>query len=108
MNKEFDNLLCEKYPKIFALRHDENSCMSRGFECGEGWFDLIDTLCANIQSYIDRENEDGNPVKQVVAEQVKAKFHMLRFYYNSVEVNDSFIAGMIWFAEMISEKIPEK
>ncbi|WP_115306190.1 hypothetical protein [Suttonella ornithocola] len=97
-----------KIPQNFALRHDENSCMSRGFECGEGWFDLIDTLCASIQSYIDQENEAGNPVKQVVARQVKEKLYTLRFYYNAKEVNDPFIDGMIYFAERISEKIPQE
>lgn len=47
MKKELDEELCRKYPQIFLNRnkpHDE-SCMGRGFECEDGWFKLIDSLC---------------------------------------------------------------
>jgi len=55
MRKELDTLLCEKYPKIFRDRNApiNQTCMSWGFDCGDGWFNIIDMLCANIQSHID-------------------------------------------------------
>lgn len=55
MKQELDNLLCEKYPKIFADRKKsmQESCMFWGFEIDNGWFDIVDTLCANIQHHID-------------------------------------------------------
>lgn len=46
-----------------------------GFLCGDGWFDLVDTLCAGLQSLTDNA---GAP--QIVAVQVKEKFGGLRFY----------------------------
>lgn len=48
--------------------------MSRGFECDDGWFDIIDVLCERIQFLIDH-----NDRPQVVAQQVKEKFGTLRF-----------------------------
>ncbi len=54
MRKELDELLCEKYPKIFRDRNApmNQTCMCWGFDCGDGWFNIIDMLCANIQSHI--------------------------------------------------------
>lgn len=55
MRKELDQELCEKYPLIFADRYKPmtETCMCWGFDCGEGWFSLLDTLCSNIQHHID-------------------------------------------------------
>ena len=102
MKPELDKLLCERYPKLFANRHARvhESLMCFGFECGDGWFDLIDVLCSTIQSYLD-----SNPSKtQVVVVQVKEKFGTLRFY---TEGHDKFVQGMIWMAESMSGRICE-
>lgn len=55
MNKQLDNYLCKKYPKIFAKRKSsmQESCMCWGFSCGNGWFYLIDALCERLQQHID-------------------------------------------------------
>lgn len=55
MSPEKDEQLCKKYPKIFADRHKSmiETCMCWGFECSDGWCNLIDKLCHNIQSHID-------------------------------------------------------
>lgn len=45
MTPELDQHIREKYPLIFS----QNCEMS----IGDGWFDIIDSLCANIQSRID-------------------------------------------------------
>ena len=89
MKQELDDLLCNRYPKIFRDRHASmyESCMCWGFECGDGWFDIIDTICSQIQAYIDREN-----VEQVVATQVKEKFGTLRFYFDGGDVLTANIA----------------
>lgn len=98
MKKELYTLLCEKYPQIFAQRHltAAQTCMCRGF-CGkDGWFDLIDTLCAQIQHHIDQK---GAP--QVVATPVKEKFGALRFYYDG---GDSHIRSLVEMAVAKSKK----
>ncbi len=77
MTPDHDKLLCERYPKIFEDRHAsiQTSLMAFGFEVGDGWFDLINRLCARLQALSD---ECGAP--QAVAVQVKEKFGTLRFY----------------------------
>lgn len=118
MNQDLDNELCEKYSRIFADRHKPmtETCMCWGFECGDGWFNIIDQLCADIQSHIDWKNGQrklllkDNPhkikipeeVEQVVAEQVKEKFGILRFYYRG---GDDTVNGMVSMAERISQFI---
>ena len=57
----------ERYPVLFS------KC--RSFTCGDGWFDLLDTLCKQITDAV----EAGAP--PAYATQVKEKFGTLRFYY---------------------------
>lgn len=54
MREELDKQLCEKYPRIFQNRFGDvrETAMCWGFECGDGWFDILESLCANIDSYI--------------------------------------------------------
>ena len=97
MKDELQNELFKKYPKMFLNEAGEK--LIWGFECGDGWFDLIDELCSTIQNYIDNNNQ-----VQVTVSQVKEKFGTLRFYC----ANDNrLVQGMIWFAEAMSERICE-
>jgi len=98
MREELDRQLVEKYPKIFANRYDDmrTTAMYWGFEHGDGWYQIIDSLCANIQNHIDWQEKMGNEIAQVVAVQVKEKFGTLRFYYDG---GDDYIDGMVRMAE---------
>jgi len=122
MSPEKDAQLCTKYPKIF--RSSDGSPLAPnsawGFECDDGWYDLIDTLCACIQREVDNsisaqkfsiDRGDLSPEAavpeedlQVAASQVKEKFGGLRFY--TYGGNDR-IYGMITMAESMSYKICE-
>jgi len=91
MKLELDKVLCEKYPKMFANRYADmmTTTMCWGFECGDGWYNILDTLCeALTNSYttcIDFGNgqiEDAGDPPQVIVTQVKEKFGTLRFYYH--------------------------
>ena len=55
MRQELDAALCAKYPKMFVNRNKsmQETCMCWGFECGDGWYNIIDQLCGNIQRHID-------------------------------------------------------
>ena len=60
MKPELDKQLCERYPQIFANRYADmtTTAMCWGFECGDGWYNIIDQLCAQIQHHINwRENQ---------------------------------------------------
>ncbi len=113
MKEELDKLLCEKYPKIFRDRNAPmtETAMCWGFEIGDGWYQIIDSLCGNIQHYIDWKQEQkekygrGDGCHQVVVTQVKEKFGGLRFYYTG---GDDEISGMVRMAESWAEHTCEE
>lgn len=78
MSPELDKKLCETYPKLFADRHGDctKTAMCWGFDIGDGWYNLVNDLCKEIDDYCEK-NPD---IKYPVAFQVKEKFGCLRFY----------------------------
>mgnify|MGYP001601053117 CR=1 FL=1 len=101
MNKQNTKALLETYPKIFR-QHTlpmTQTAMCWLFECGDGWYKLLDELCDNIQNHIDKNN-----LAQVEATQVKEKWGTLRFYTNG---SDDYVYDLISSAEEISGKICE-
>ena len=66
MSPDLDDLLCSRYPKLFADRHNADSSMGRGFTCGDGWFELVDQLCRDVQTAAD-----AGEIRQPLARQVK-------------------------------------
>jgi len=120
MKKENDEYLCKVYPKMMVNRNKDmkETCMCWGFECGDGWFQILNQLMANIQHHIDwkerqREvairfnskaasgemREVPEEVPQVILDQVKEKFGTLRFYYSG---GDDYISGLVSMAESMS------
>ncbi|WP_321815136.1 MULTISPECIES: hypothetical protein [unclassified Paraburkholderia] len=104
MSPELEAKLCTSYSLIFAVEKtlcsDGGAATSqfaaRGFECGDGWYDLIDVLCLNLQ----HATKNGAP--QVVAVEVKEKLGGLRFC--ACGQNDEQ-AGMIQLAETMSARL---
>lgn len=115
MNEELQEKLFKNYPEIFKGKDlsETESCMLRGVDTGDGWFGLIDTLCEALQAMT---NESNYP--QVVAEQVKNKFGILRFYFRTEPTGESkqynptssieYLKGMVSFAEKMSKTICEE
>ena len=101
MKQELDTLLCERYPKLMVNRNlpMQETCMCWGFDCGDGWFNILDQLMGNIQHHIDWKNKKEEVVVQVTLDQVKEKFGTLRFYYTG---GDDVIDGMVRMAESMS------
>jgi len=88
----FVKRLEETYPNMFSQRYG-------GIAVSQGWWPIIETLCANIQSHTDwwnKNRETRSVVEQVVVEQIKEKFGGLRFYYSG---GDDTVAGMVRMAE---------
>lgn len=110
MSPEKDLLLRQRYPKIFKTStHNDEPLDMWGFECGDGWFELINALCSKIQSHVDWRSKNIQDIEalenlQVVAEQIKEKFGGLRFY---VRGGDDSTDAFISFAETMSTKICE-
>jgi hypothetical protein len=72
MTEKLQNKLYKKFNKIFAQK---DQSLRWGFECDDGWYELIYSLCEKIQAYIDKVG-----CQQVIAIQIKEKFGSLRFY----------------------------
>lgn len=126
MSPELEQHLRETYPLIFSVKCEIST--------GDGWFDIIDQLCGNIQAHIDNvvtrreraiewnknvndpeyewkytitpreEREIPELVGQVVALQIKEKFGTLRFYYRG---GDDYIRGLEAMADSMSAVICE-
>ena len=105
MSQELQQALFDKYPAIFAERFlpTDQSAMSCGIECHDGWFHLVDVLCDVLQAETDAE---GAP--QIIAVQVKEKFGRLRFRIRGFRHGASVRQwAMIRFAEALSERTCE-
>lgn len=115
MNKENTEKLFNKYPKFFKDRTDPmKSLMCFGFECDDGWFDLINNLCTDIENWFLNNYEgtgyNGETYYHEVpdhfnVQQVKEKYGSLRFY---VTCAPEKVFDMIHEAEKKSFYICEK
>ena len=80
MRIDLDNKLVETFPKLYKDRNADmhQTAMCWGFECGDGWFDIIWRLSSRLEYLINQvpEEEQGN----YRAAQVKEKYGGLRFY----------------------------
>lgn len=76
MRRELDEALCAKYPEIFKDRRGDMqaTAMCWGFP-GDGWYKILDDLCAGIMAI-----STAAGVPPPVASQVKEKYGGLRFY----------------------------
>jgi hypothetical protein len=75
MNKKLEAQLKSKYPQLFKDMDGDpyRTCMGRGIETLDGWYDLIDDLSDNITQL------DSNAKYS----QIKEKFGLLKIYINS-------------------------
>ena len=78
MSPDKDKALCQKYPGIFRDRRADmrQTAMCWGFDCGDGWYGLIDDLCMKLLLISEA------CATPIVADQVKEKFGELRFYFH--------------------------
>ena len=76
MKRELDEYLCKVYPKMMVNREKPmtETAMCWGFDCGDGWFNILNQLMGNIQNHIDwRERQREVAIKfRKMSEQLKA------------------------------------
>jgi hypothetical protein len=117
MDEELQNQLFEKYPDLFSNKDKDimSSCMGWGIETGNGWYDIISSVCWMIKQHennIKWQTEykqktdpdyqsDYFPVK---FDQVKEKYGGLRLYFSG---GDEYVEGLVSMAEAMSYKICE-
>jgi len=121
MDQTLQNKLFEKYPNLFSNRTKTpmESCMSWGCEVGNGWYDILSSLCWMIKQHEDnilerikirnkvgtqngKEDLEYFPVK---FDQIKEKFGGLRVYFSG---GDEYIEGLVSMAESFSYQICEE
>lgn len=100
MQAELQDILYRRYPAVFADRDlpPTASLMCFGAECGDGWWPLLDALCAVLT---ERERFDGEVCRAV---QVKEKYGSLCFYTGPA---DDFERAAVSFAETFSNRVCE-
>ena len=109
MTPENTKLLFERHKHIFRgkdLSLREN-LMPFGFECGDGWFTLIDELSTTIERFLESQQDEERTaecVRDFIVVQVKEKYGTLRFYTSPTP---DVIHWIIDFAEGMSAKICE-
>lgn len=92
MKSENIDSLYQKYPNLFTEKCE--------ISCGDGWFTIIDTLCAKISFYLKK-----NPEITYTPKQIKEKFGELRFYGLG---GDKPIHSMVYLTERLSNKVCEE
>jgi len=111
MRQELAETLCKKYPRIFRDRNADMSqtLMCWGFEHGDGWYNIINALCGNIQDHIDwKRRQRARALK--MNRKIKKAIEL-----NSVEPIINLFNGDWWVdrcEEIVREKkyddVPEK
>ena len=81
--------------------------MAWGFECDDGWYDLLEKCMEKIQYACNFFSLDGDGREvQVIANQIKEKYGTLRFYisvYGGNEIENSIFDDIINEAERKSK-----
>jgi len=106
MNEKLEKALYEKYPELFrqASLPESQSCMFWGIACGDGWYEIMDTLCSLIQHRVNRKKIENHDYQQVEFAQIKEKFGELRIYACGC---DEYVGALIDFACLTSLKTCE-
>jgi len=86
MKQELEQKLFKDHPAIFRQRKlpMTQTCMCWGIECGDGWYELLDNLCKELEAI-----HIATGIK-TEAVQVKEKYGTLRFYHTTILFSSFF------------------
>lgn len=91
MSPEKRKKLFEDFRHLFhPERPPSKTLMCFGFECGDGWYDIIYKLCQDITTVLERD------AQQIEVLQVKEKYATLRF---NIDAGTDEIGNLIDEAE---------
>lgn len=99
MSPEYENLLVTRYPALFSGRTFPltESLMGFGCECDDGWFNILDTMCAALASAIKNGHwKNEEPYRFT---QIKEKYAGLRVYDWG---RTDYMDGIVDMAEALS------
>lgn len=126
MKKELEDTLFNEFPDLFIRRKDSSSKLFYGIKTGDGWFNLIRSLCRTIQIHVNNQASDEcKIIKQSEEEMheislsdldyrkffvqpevihIKSNMGGLRFYLSG---GNGYIFGAITLAEDLSFEVCE-
>ena len=99
MKEELEQKLFDKYPKLFELKESRESCMCYGITCGDGWYNILETLCRKLDSYNEKKSKQDAEYEPVKFDQIKEKFGQLRIYTLGGDITTY---SLISFADTLS------
>ena len=102
MNRKLEKRLTTAYPRIFADLTGPEWREGWDIGCGDGWFDLLDTLCLNIQNYFEITKDED---LDLVVTDIRAERGGMRFFTDG---GDDYIMGLIHMAETMSTRMCEE
>ncbi|PYX49951.1 MAG: hypothetical protein DMG76_35780 [Acidobacteria bacterium] len=81
MDKALEQKLIERWPNWFNTEGDvRDTAMPRGFEHGDGWFDILWRLCVDLEPLVAEFEQAAGCQFEIL--QVKEKFGELRIHVN--------------------------
>jgi hypothetical protein len=98
MRAELTAKLRESYPGMFP----DATVPIDSITCGDGWFELINLLCWEIQQEVNQKHEPAHPV---TVRLIKQKLGALRFQYAG---GSQFVSGLVRMSEAMSYQICEE
>jgi len=98
MDKRIEKYWADKYPDLFKwwFKSPREMPMGRGFECANGWFEVMDPLWSKLAEF-----------KGLEIHQCKAKFGLLTIYTNRPSSKSKRIGTLIHAAYRQSAKTCE-
>jgi hypothetical protein len=85
MNITNKQKLYADFPRLYRDASNERSCMKWGFQCNDGWFDLLYKLSADIEAEARTLGIDPDSDAWPKAIDVKEKYGTLKFYCDAGE-----------------------
>lgn len=83
--------------KLESLRVRHPKLDLPGFECGGGWFEILDKLCTRLDSLTLPDT--------FRIDQIKEKFGELRFYVSGIVHEATYSTVMRWIADAAEESV---
>lgn len=90
MNKELQNKLFEKYPKLFVQKDwaPSETLMCFGLTCGDGWYNIIDNLCKLISEEVEDTPRRIEHIKAIL-EKTDISFKQREIFDNLLKTLES-------------------
>ena len=91
MRNELETMLVEKYPEIFRDYHGNilESAMPWGFEHGDGWYHIINDLCATITNKLRYAKYKKKEIEDLLTSEDKADWtEWMKGYYTQERLDE--------------------